>query len=249
MSFLAAFRFLTSIPTPWWRAARRSEFAGSLLYYPVIGLLIGLILAAFYWLASLFLPVWPSSAIVITALVVITGGMHLDGLTDAIDGVAASHKDPAIGKDVMKKPGIGAFGAVAVILVLILKIVLLASLPDEWIAGTLIIMPVISRWTMVYNIFAYPYARPQGAGNELKQATGWHTLVLTTVATLVFSIAIAGWVALAIIIPVWLFAVIAARYFCRRFEGLTGDTYGAISEMAEVLILLVMVIITFNNWV
>lgn len=248
MSFLAALRFLTSIPSPWWRGASRKEFAGSLPYYPVIGLLIGLLLAAIYWLASSFLPIWVSSTIVVTALVVITGGMHLDGLIDAVDGVAASHKDPDIGKDVMKKPGIGAFGAVAVILILILKIVLIASIPDEWMMAALIIMPVVSRWTMVYTLFAYPYARPQGAGNELKQATGWRSFLLATIAAAAVSIVIAGWASLAIVLPVWLFTVIAANYFSRRFDGLTGDTYGAINEMAEVLILLIIVLIAFNNW-
>lgn len=248
MSFLAALRFLTSIPTPWWRGASRKEFAGSLPYYPVIGLLIGLLLAAVYWLTSLFLPIWVSSTIVVTALVVITGGMHLDGLIDAVDGVAASHKDPDIGKDVMKKPGIGAFGAIAVFLILALKIVLVASIPDEWIIAALIVMPVVSRWTMVYTLFAYPYARSQGAGNELKQATGWFAFLLATLTTLAITIVITEWATLSIIIPVWLFAVIAANYFKRRFDGLTGDTYGAISEMSEVLILVVIVLLAFNNW-
>jgi len=248
LSFLSALRFLTSIPTPWWRGASLKEFAGSLPYYPVIGLLIGIILAAVYWLASLLLPVWVSSAIVVTAMVVVTGGMHLDGLIDAVDGVAASHKDPDIGKDVMKKPGIGAFGAVAVFIVLVLKIVLVANIPDDWMVGTLIILPVVSRWTMVYTVFAYPYARPQGAGNELKQATGWSSLMLATVTTLAIAVVIAGWAVLAIVIPVWLFTIMAANYFSRRFNGLTGDTYGAISELSEVLILLVIVLLAFNSW-
>ncbi len=248
MSFLAALRFLTSIPTPWWRGASRKEFAGSLPYYPVIGLLIGLLLAAIYWLTSSFLPIWVSSAVIVTALVIITGGMHLDGLIDAIDGAAASHKDSDIGKDVMKKPGIGAFGAVAAILVLVLKIVLVASIPDEWMAASLIMMPVVSRWTMVYTIFAYPYARPQGAGNELKQATTRRVFLIATAVTLSIAIVIDGWASLALIIPVWLFTIIAANYFRRRFSGLTGDTYGAISEMAEVLILMIIVLISFNRW-
>ena len=121
---------------------------------------------------------------------------------------------------------------------------------------TLVLMPVVSRWAMVYAIFAYPYARPEGLGKVFKQETNWRELALATVVALLVAI---GWAkltnvtyfylaGLAIMFGVWVIVVALATYLKRKFSGLTGDTYGAINETAEVGVLILVCLLAYNQW-
>lgn len=253
MSFLAALRFLTSIPFPWreedwWQQVSREQFARSLPYYPVVGLLIGLVLAGLYWLLSSFLPPALTSGLLVVALVAITGGLHLDGFIDTVDGVAAGHKNAEVRKQVMHDASVGAIGVVAVILLLLVKYVSLNSVPSSWLMATLVMMPVISRWAMVYAVFIYPYARPKGMGGELKRATGWPGFIMATLTTLAVVLVLAQLAGLVVMLVAWLGVVAMAAFFKDKFSGLTGDTYGAINELTEVLILIFVALLAYNGW-
>jgi len=122
LSFLAAFQFLTSIPLP----GRR--------YFPVVGLIIGLILAGLNWLLSLILPSAVVNALLIVVLVIITGALHLDGFVDTCDGIAG-HKAVEDRWRVMHDSRAGAFGIVGVVLLLLVKYVslfILMPAPQAW---------------------------------------------------------------------------------------------------------------------
>ncbi len=253
MSLLAAIRFLTSIPIPWlqedwWRQVSREQFARSLPYYPVVGLLIGLILAGIGWLLYLFLPQAVTSGLLVVAMVIITGGLHLDGFVDTFDGLAAGHKTPEMRQQVMHRAGAGAIGVVSVILLLLVKYLSLNSVPESWLMATLVLMPVVSRWAMVYAVFIYPYARRQGMGKELKRATGWYGFAAATAVTLAVALVLAQLAGLAILVAVWILVMALAAFFKGKFSGLTGDTYGAINELAEVFILIIVVLLAHNQW-
>ena len=253
MAFLAAIRFLTSIPLPWrreewWRQTSQEQFARSLPYYPVVGLLIGLLLAGCYWLFSLFLPHTLLSALLLVVIVAITGGLHLDGFIDTIDGIAAGHADAARRKSVMKDASVGAIGVVAVIVLLLVKFASLNSLPHSWMMATLVLMPVLGRWAMVYAVFFYPYGRQQGMGGELRKATRWSGFIAATLITLAIALVLAQLAGLAIMIICWLLVLGAAAFFKSKFSGLTGDTYGAINELVEVLVLILVAVMAYNRW-
>ena len=253
MSFLSAVRFLTSIPVPWRRENWQGndslkQFSRSLAYYPLVGLLIGLILAGVYWLLSLVMPHSLSSGLMIVAMAIITGGLHLDGFIDTFDGIAGGHKSPEKRKDIMKKPGVGAIGVTAVVLLLLVKYVALDGISDEWIAAALVLTPVMSRWAMVYAVFFFPYARPSGMGDELKKATGWAAFILATLTMLVVAIISARFYSIAVVVLVWLVVLALAAFFRRKFGGLTGDTYGAINEFTETLVFIFIALVVFNNW-
>ena len=94
MSFLAAVQFLTSIPLPWRREPKPEELARAAPYFPLVGLIIGLILAGLHWLFGLIFPAAMVNALLLVALVAVTGGLHLDGLVDTCDGVAV-HREAA----------------------------------------------------------------------------------------------------------------------------------------------------------
>jgi len=244
LKFLAALQFLTIIPLPRRREVSPEDLGRSTGYFPVVGLIIGLIAAGLNWLLGLFLPPEVVNVLLIAYLVVISGALHLDGFADTCDGVAG-HKTPKARWQVMHDSRAGAFGIVGICLLLLVKYVSLNSVPENLLTATLILMPVVSRWAMVYAIFAYPYARPSGLGKVFKQETSWPRLLMATLISLAVVI-LAGLAGLAIILGlaimlgVWIMVLIMATYLKRKFAGLTGDTYGAINEAAEVGILILV---------
>ncbi len=255
MRFLAALKFLTIIPLPWRREASPEEIGRSIGYFPVIGLIIGLILAGLNWLLSLFLPSAVVNGLLIVSMVVISGALHLDGFVDTCDGIAG-HKTVEDRWRVMHDSRAGAFGIVGVFLLLLVKYVSLNSVPEDLLVVTLVLMPVVSRWAMVYTVFAYPYARPAGLGKIFKQGASWQGFTIATVITLAVAIGLARLAnityfylaGLAIMLAIWVIVVAMATYLKRKFAGLTGDTYGAINEVAEVCVLILVCLLAYNQW-
>lgn len=247
MRFLAALKFLTIIPLPWRREASLEEVGRSIGYFPVVGIIIGLILAGLNWLLGLLLPSIVVNALLIVSMVVISGVLHLDGFVDTCDGIAG-HKTVEERWRVMHDSRAGAFGIVGVFLLLLVKYVSLSSVPENLLMVTLVLMPVVSRWAMVYTVFAYPYARPAGLGRIFKQGASWQGFTTATVITLAVAIGLARLAnityfylaGLAIMLAIWVIVVAMATYLKRKFAGLTGDTYGAINEVAEVGVLILV---------
>ncbi len=247
MSFLAAIQFLTSIPIPVKRELSPETLGRATAYFPVVGLIIGLILAGLNWLLLLILPPALVNALLVVALVILTGALHLDGLADTCDGIAG-HKTAEERWQVMRDSRTGAFGVVGIVLLLLVKYVTLNNIPSEFMTAVLIFMPVVSRWAMVYAIFVYRYARPSGLGTAFKQATRWPQFTAATVITLAVALALFPLFSLAgllLICGIFIITTALAFYLKYKFAGLTGDTYGAINEVAEVMIL-VFAIPIFN---
>ena len=253
MSFLAAFRFLTSIPIPvmredWNRPLTQQQFARSLVYYPLVGLILGGVLCAVYWVCSSLLPTLLADAIIIGCLVYLTGALHLDGLIDTFDGLAGGHRSPERRLQIMKTPDVGAMGVVAGIVVLLLQFAALSSVPASHIYIALLLMPVLSRWAMAYAVFQYPYGRENGMGKELKSGSNIWVLPIASITALLFAVIIGGWLGAISMALIWLLTVALATFFKTKFNGLTGDTYGAINEISEFAVLLFVVLFSFNNW-
>ncbi len=255
MKFLAALRFLTIIPLPQWRETSPEEVGRSIVYFPVVGVIIGLILAGLNWLLGLFLPSTMVNGLLIVSVVVISGALHLDGFVDTCDGIAG-HKTVEARWQVMHDSRAGAFGIVGAFLLLLVKYVSLSSVPETWLIATLVLMPVVSRWAMVYAVFAYPYARPEGLGRAFKQGASWQRFTLATIITVAAAIGLARLAnvtyfylaGLVIMIGIWVITITMASYFKRKFSGLTGDTYGAINEVAEVGVLILVSLLAYNRW-
>jgi len=191
----------------------------------------------------------------IISLVVISGALHLDGFVDTCDGIAG-HKTVEERWRIMHDSRAGAFGIVGVFLLLLVKYVSLNSVPETLLAATLVLMPVVSRWAMVYAIFAYPYARPEGLGKVFKQGANWQRFTIATIITLAAAIGLARLANMAyfylaglvIMVGIWVMVVAMVAYLKRKFSGLTGDTYGAINEVAEVGVLILVSLLAYNQW-
>jgi adenosylcobinamide-GDP ribazoletransferase len=110
----------------------------------------------------------------------------------------------------------------------------------------LLFMPVVSRWAMVYAVFAFPYARPEGLGTAYKRATRWPQFTIATVFIFILAAALFPLFSLTgfiLIFGIWVITALLALYFKHKFAGLTGDTYGAINEVAEAVALLLIIVI------
>jgi adenosylcobinamide-GDP ribazoletransferase len=247
LKFLAALRFLTIIPIPGRRRISSEELGRSIVYFPVVGLIIGLILVGLSLLLMLFLPSALVAVLLLAALVAISGAFHLDGFVDTCDGMAGG-KTVEERWRIMKDSRVGSFGIIGVCLLLLVKYVSLSNVPDSWLVETLVLMPVISRWAMVYAIFAYPYAKPSGLGKTFKQGARWWRFLIATVITLVVVFVLGRLTGLILMLAIWVVVVAMAAYLKTKFGGLTGDTYGAINEVAEVCFLILVCLLAYIRW-
>ena len=242
---LAAFQFLTLAPIK--RGFDSREIGQATAFFPLVGLVIGGCLLGLNYLLGLVLPASLVRVFVLAALVVLSGGLHLDGLADTFDGMAG-HRTSEQRLQIMRDSRIGGFGAMALALFLLIEYLALAALPAEHFPFALLAAPVISRWAMVDAILAHPYARADGLGTPFKNHVTWLQFWIATLITLAVAVGffrIAGLVAMAF---AWLVFTLAAQYFRSQLKGLTGDTYGAINEIAFIASLVALNALSFKGW-
>jgi adenosylcobinamide-GDP ribazoletransferase len=240
LGFWAALQFLTIFPTPLKHEVSAKASGQSLPYFPLVGLLLGAILLGLYYGLSFILLPAVVTALLIIALVILTGSHHVDGFIDTCDGVFAG-KSKKERLDIMSDTKVGAFGIVGVVLLLLLKYASLFSVSR--MLPALLLMPALSRWTMVSVIFTFPYARKSGMGLSFKQGATWQRLAIATAIALVVAVVLLKWWGLVLMAVLWLIAFGIASCFRSRLGGLTGDNYGAINELSEVLVLLLVILI------
>jgi adenosylcobinamide-GDP ribazoletransferase len=231
--FLAALRFLTVLPLPGARGTAPEHLAASAPFFPVIGLLLGILAAAAALGLSWLLPPWAATAALVIALLAFSGGLHMDGLSDAADGFMSARPRERI-LEIMKDSRIGAMGAMAIMCCLMMKFACLASLSREAFWRAALLMPLAGRSAIVIQMSVLPYARPEGGLASVFYRGRSFAPVL--VATLLM--AAAGWVLGGRAGIIAMGAVVAAQFLfnllCRRrIGGATGDTLGASCEIAE----------------
>lgn len=247
MSFLAALRFLTIIPLPGRHEVSPEAVGRSIVYFPLVGVIIGLILAGLNWLLGRLLPSALVNVLLVVALAAISGALHLDGFIDTCDGMVGG-KTVEERWRVMEDSRVGSFGIIGVCLLLLVKYVSLNAVPDGWLMPTLVLMPVVSRWAMVYAVFTHPYAKPSGLGTVFKQGASWRRFTIATVITLAVAIILARLNGFVIMVAIWVIVVAMAAYLKGKLGGLTGDTYGAINEVSEVLVLILVCLLAHVGW-
>jgi adenosylcobinamide-GDP ribazoletransferase len=219
----------------------------STVFFPLIGLLIGLVLAGVNFLLSYILPSSIINVILIAGLAVLSGGLHLDGLADTIDGTCGS-RSPEKRLEIMRDSRIGSIGAVGLTLVLLIQFIALNSIPDEYRTGIIILAPVLSRWAMVNAIFVYPYARPEGLGKIFKGRLFGLEYALDAVASILLCLILFKLAGIVIMAAIWLTADISSILITRKIGGMTGDTYGAVNEFVVLAVFLIMSLLAFNGW-
>ncbi|MDD2852212.1 MAG: adenosylcobinamide-GDP ribazoletransferase [Desulfuromonadaceae bacterium] len=236
--YIIALQFLTIIPLPFSVRCEKEDLGRSTACFPLVGVTIGVLLAGLNWLIAPWLARPIVDALLITALAVITGGLHLDGLADVCDGLAARG-----GRErflvVMKDSQIGAVGAVGLVLGLLLKWQALVAVPVEFKWQTLLLFPVLARFGQVLMLTGARHARQEGLGAVFVQGTGWVSLSLACIFAAAVSFWLLAFNGIVALTTVCLLTCAGRLFFQRRLGGLTGDTVGCISEINEIVVLMV----------
>lgn len=211
--------------------------AGLSKYLPAVGLLVGAILFGLSALLDLIKAEPLLSAAVLTvAWLLLTGGIHFDGLMDTADGIF-SHRDQKRMLEIMADSRVGNFGAMAGWCVLLLKFAALGSLATSSLAGVLLVVPAWARWCETYAIGAFPYLRREGMGKVWHDTTRFpRDLILSSIIPLAATVWLQhqGWCLAAPAAIATIACGLAAMHWLKRIlGGQTGDTYGATVELAE----------------
>jgi adenosylcobinamide-GDP ribazoletransferase len=240
-SFLLAWQFLTILPGGKKEAEVSPEVLGrSMGYYPLVGLLLGFILWAAYWVFSHAFPRTLCDGLAILLLVIITGALHLDGLADTLDGMAAG-KSAEERLRIMRDHRVGTFGAVGLVLALGIKFLALNSLPEEIIGKTLMAALALSRWSMVQLTYRAPYARPEGGlGKVFKENVKKREMALATGFSLIIAVFLLRFWGAVLWLAVGVSALGIQLLFQKKIGGVTGDILGAANETHEVLVLVMV---------
>ncbi len=238
--FLIALQFLTSLPIYIKSEIKDKDFGASLLYFPLVGSLIGLILAGSAFLLS-SLPPFLKSALILLFSIIITGGIHLDGFADTCDGFYGNKPKEKI-LEIMRGSRIGTMGVTGITMLLLLKFSLLISISQENLWKLLILTLVFSRWVQIWACFSSCYAREDGKARYFIEYAGYKEIIPGTIFSLVIFwgiLRLKGVILFVIaMLPIFLFI----NYIKRRLGGMTGDTIGAINEIAEVVLLFLGII-------
>jgi adenosylcobinamide-GDP ribazoletransferase len=243
--FLAALQFLTIVPIK--RGFTSHEIGQSSAFFPVVGIILGAVLLLLNYVLGLVLPHALVIGLLLSALVAMNGGLHLDGLADTLDGMAG-HRTPERRLEIMRDSRIGGFGAVGLILVLLIEYLCLVNLPGKWLPFSLLLAPTLSRWAMVNAIFVYPYARPEGLGSSFKRGASSAVFWIATLIAIAAAVGLFRVAGLVVMAFSWLCFTLAALYFQNQIKGLTGDTYGAINEIALIGALLMLNVLSYKGW-
>jgi adenosylcobinamide-GDP ribazoletransferase len=229
-----ATQFLTRLPVPAIEDFSADELSRSSAWFPVVGLVIGSIVGGVFFVISHRSPAL-AAALALLAWVWVTGALHLDGLADLTDALAASHRDPQRFLAVLSDPHVGAFGVVSLVLMLILKVTGLAQLS----AATCLAFPLIPAWARLGPLAWSRWLAPLKAGHAERFA--WHLpvgwIVFWTGVLLAASAALAPVLCLApLAIAAW------GGWLKWRLGGMSGDCLGAGVEITEAVLLYALVL-------
>ncbi len=250
---LLAFQFLTIVSVKDLGEVSEQEIGSTTAFFPIVGFFEGLLLVI---LAAAFLKVFSAevtNVLLVLVMVLINGGLHLDGLADTFDAIA-SRGDKEMKLAIMKDSAIGPIGVIAIIMTLLMKYVLLNGVFFHSVLkvyyATIVLMPVLSRWTMVPVAYYSKPARQDGMGRMFIKHTKLRELLLATALAILASLLVCSFASnlvlfmfyLMFIIPMlYVFNFIAVWFSNRHFEGMTGDSFGAVYEIAVLLFLVIAV--------
>lgn len=242
-AFLIGLQFLTRLhlvkQTEW----TMEGFGRSVLYFPLVGMVIGAFMALIWWLLQDRLSPQLMGLLLVAFEFLFTGGLHADGFMDTCDGLF-SGRDRERKLEIMKDSRVGSNGVVGFVFLTLLKWQFLANLTGEYTLVLLFIIPTLSRYSLTMSLRLFPYARPEGMGKAFAQYSPSYTLLVSTF-----------WAVLLLIPFTWLYALFFGitialnllfnSYITKHLGGLTGDTYGFVIELTELCLLFAAVLLGF----
>ncbi|MCG2711871.1 MAG: adenosylcobinamide-GDP ribazoletransferase [Candidatus Omnitrophica bacterium] len=240
-SFFLALQFLTIFPIKHSLQFESEDFKKALYFFPLIGMIIGSLLTAF-WLMLGGLPVLARTVLLVGFNILLSGALHIDAFADTCDGLYGFHsKEKAL--RIMRESRIGVMGAAAIVWLLISKIVFISGISQTHVFKVLFCLPVFSRWVMSFACCNTAYARKEGKAKLFIENANPKVILLNGV--LIFGLFVFSWrLKGAMIFLLSLLCVyIYKQYVQKRIEGMSGDTVGAANEISEWLILFFVLLI------
>ncbi len=253
-NFITALQFLTIFTVSRKHAAEEGDLAKSMAYFPVIGFLIGLILVyadKVFTVAAL--PQTIGNLLLLALAVLATRALHIDGLADTCDGIMGG-KDHESRLAIMKDSRLGTAGALSIVFVVFFKYLCLNNLYNSEKVAALLTAPMLGRWSQTLMVFKANYGREDGMGKVFVghlRAGGLLAASVIAVGLTAFVIiredARSVFLVVSLISGVLVFTYFGKRYLTRKLGGVTGDAIGAMSELTEVLVFLLFVILSFGS--
>jgi adenosylcobinamide-GDP ribazoletransferase len=235
---ILAIQFLTRLPTPQLRDLDAANLPRSAHWFPLVGLLIGVLLAAALWLGSRIDP-WLGALLTLLLWVWITGALHLDGLADMSDALGASHRDRERFLAVLADPHLGTFGAVSLVLQLAFKLIVLMLLARSGQYWAVLLVPAWARWGVL--VWARLPSLKPGLGERLSGQIQLRAIWLWGGALAVASLLAPLLWGVPLLVLLW------RRFLWRRLGGMTGDLLGAGVELTESAALLLCLVAPVHN--
>lgn len=232
---VVAFQFLTIVPPFLRRTITAEEMGRSVAFFPLVGLLIGLLLFGLHWLLSAVFPTVLVAAILMGVWIACSGALHFDGFLDAVDGLLGG-RTPEDRMRILRDARVGSFAVAAGGIMLLLKFAAVWSIGAP---GALIAAPLLGRWLTAMTVVLFPYARAEGLGREMKDNAGWPQAAGASAISMAALVVLAPFVGIAATVTAVVVAGLSAwlliRFTLARIPGLTGDIYGAVCEVGEMV--------------
>lgn len=236
---IIALQFLTIFPVKRDYNPGPQDLAASMAWFPVVGALLGAGLVVLHAGFSTFLPAGVVSALLLLALAISNGGLHLDGFSDTVDGIAGG-RTPEDRLRIMKDSSIGATGAAFLVFLILVKYLCLNEMLGTLNWAAIFFLPIAGRWAMVLLARLSRYARPEGglglafAGNRIG------TLVIATIITGALAFSVLGIRGLAALIVIGAAVYASSLFFRKKLGGVTGDVFGFTCETSEAILLILL---------
>ena len=240
--FLLFFQFFTRIPINKSLKCDKQNFRRGSVFFPIVGLFIGVVQWTVYYLLIKVLPVNITAVFVVIIPIVLTGAIHVDGLGDTCDGFFSlkGNKDKII--EVMKDSRVGTYASIAIVFDLLARYAAVYTVIEMNLPLILIATPVIARFTVVFLSFIGKNAKETGSGNIFIGNIGVKQLLITAIITVLLVTLLIGINKTSILlVSVLIFSFLFNKFCESKITGLTGDTLGANNELVEILIMILFI--------
>ncbi|MGH9597236.1 MAG: adenosylcobinamide-GDP ribazoletransferase [Edaphobacter sp.] len=235
IEILVAFQFLTRIPMPF-NKIETGLLSRAIKFFPLVGLVIGSGAALLQKLLIPHLSRPLAAFLVLVYLVLITGCFHEDGLADTADGFGGGWTRDQI-LTILKDSRIGSYGATTLVLSLLARYLLLASLPTEHFAAYVISAHVLSRWSALpLSYFLLPTSDQNGQGARIAGLTSLSSLIFGSAFSFAIVIFALRWLAITPLLITTLTIILTGWFYFRKISGITGDCFGATNQLTEIAV-------------
>lgn len=233
-------QFFTAIPLPFKLDVNAEDTGKGLVFAPMVGLILGAVLSGAYYILNLLFPIYVTVVLLIVLYIILTGGLHLDGLGDTFDGLFSYRSKERI-LEIMKDSRVGTNAVLAIVCVLLLDTALLAAAGQSAMVKILLLMPIAGRMGALIGAGVSVYARKgDGLGKSFIDYCGKREVFIGAVPVILIFYAVGGLTGFLLSVVTMTAPYLMVKLLSRKIGGATGDILGAVCEMTQACFLIVI---------